>query len=213
MSSKKSFAQLTASLYFIYDAMEGAFGQEDAGAAVKAMDFPSLRRLESIERDMEYYYGTSWRSTVRPSPAARAYVARIKELGASEDPKKKELLVAHQYTRYLGDLFGGQMMAGMATKSLGLDEGQGVAFYDFPDIDNNKEFIEEWYAQCNSLPFSEVEKAELVDEANLVFKMNIAVFEELEGSAAAAVWSFVASTFLEKSREANPVLRGVLGFL
>ena len=44
MSSKPSFAKLTASLYFIYEAMEAAFEDENAHPAVKAMDYPSLRR-------------------------------------------------------------------------------------------------------------------------------------------------------------------------
>ena len=42
---------------------------------------------------------------------------------AAESP---ELLVAHQYTRYLGDLFGGQMMGGMARSSLKLDDALGT---------------------------------------------------------------------------------------
>ena len=42
------------------------------------------------------------------------------------------------YSRYLGDLFGGQMMSGMATKSLGLEQGKGVAFYKFQDISDVK---------------------------------------------------------------------------
>jgi heme oxygenase len=33
----------------------------------------------------------------------------------------------------------------------------------------------------NAQPFSESEKAALVEEANLVFRYNIAIFEELEG--------------------------------
>ena len=55
-------------------------------------------------------------------------------------------------------------MAGMATKSLGLEEGKGIRFYDFPDIKNNKAFIEEWYSEVNRLGFSEKESAALVEE-------------------------------------------------
>jgi hypothetical protein len=46
-----------------------------------------------------------------------------------------------------------------------------------------------------------------VDEANLVFTLNIGVFDELEGSAAGTVWKFAASTFMERLMEANPVIR------
>ena len=187
--------------------MEQAFAAEDAAEGVKAMDYTSLRRLEALEKDMTYFHGENWRSIVTPSPATRAYIARINDLSASSDPEQKELLVAHQYTRYLGDLFGGQMMAGMAQRSLGLADGKGLAFYDFPDIENSKQFIEEWYTAANLLPFSESQQKALVDEANLVFKHNIAVFDELEGNAASAVWSLGASAFLSRLREANPAVR------
>ena len=206
MSSKNSFAKLTASLYFIYEAMEAAFEDKESYKAVKQMDFASLRRKEALEADLEYYYGSSWRSTLRPSPATERYVDRINELRDSGS----YLLVAHQYTRYLGDLFGGQMMAGMATRSLGLEEGKGISFYDFPDIKDTKEFIETWYTEANQLDFSDQERAALVDEANRVFSLNIGVFDELEGSAAGAVWKFTMAAFMERLMEANPVLRAAL---
>mmetsp|Transcript_6304 Transcript_6304/g.13032 ORF Transcript_6304/g.13032 Transcript_6304/m.13032 type:complete len:295 (-) Transcript_6304:254-1138(-) len=207
MSSKSSFGKLTASLYFIYDAMEAAFEDPAAAEEVRQMDYDSLRRKASLEKDMGYYFGSSWRTAVKPSPNTQKYVDRINALrGGAED--QKYLLVAHQYTRYLGDLFGGQMMAGMATKSLGLDGGgAGIQFYDFPAIDDNRKFIEEWYSQSNQLRFSEQEKQALVDEANLVFALNIGVFDELEGSAAGAVWRVAAAAFMERLREANPVIR------
>ena len=77
--------------------------------------------------DMEYYFGADWRGTVVPTRATAKYVARVREV-AKDSP---HLLIAHQYTRYLGDLFGGQMMGGMATRSLGLEDGEGIAFYNF----------------------------------------------------------------------------------
>jgi heme oxygenase len=159
-----------------------------------------------LEEDLAYYYGKTWRSTLRPSLATQRYVDRIHEVGNSGS----YLLVAHQYTRYLGDLFGGQMMAGMATKSLGLEEGKGIRFYDFPDIKNNKAFIEEWYSEVNRLGFSEKESAALVEEANRVFTLNIGVFDELEGNALEAVAKFAFETFVEKLKIANPVVRAAI---
>jgi heme oxygenase len=39
---------------------------------------------------------------MQPSPASQTYVARVQEVALTQP----YLLVAHQYTRYLGDLFG-----------------------------------------------------------------------------------------------------------
>jgi heme oxygenase len=65
-------------------------------SGVKALDFKALRRLESLKEDMVYYYGENWREIVKPSPATKKYVDKIKTI-AAEDP---DLLIAHQYTRY-----------------------------------------------------------------------------------------------------------------
>jgi len=177
-----AFAQLVASLYFVYQAMETAF-DETTDMHVKALDYPELRRVPALEKDMAYYFGANWRATVKPTAAAAKYVARVEEI-ASAQP---ELLVAHMYTRYLGDLFGGQMMGGMARRSLSLEEGAGTAFYEFEDIPKTKDFIEEWYSELNKLELTDAQKEQIVDEGNLVFALNIEVFEELEGSAARAV--------------------------
>lgn len=201
IETRKSFSQLVTSLHFVYSAQEAAFDEVAAAKtceSVVALDYPSLRRTLALEEDMEYYFGAEWRkaSAVKPSRATKKYVARISELAAN--PEKSYLLVAHQYTRYLGDLFGGQMMGGMATRTLGLDAGKGVAFYNFPQIPDNKAFIEEWYQKLNASPFSEAQQQAIVDEANLVFALNIELFEELEGSAFGAVFKMAASALKEK---------------
>ncbi|CAE7285479.1 pbsA1 [Symbiodinium sp. KB8] len=186
LGNRDSFAQLVTSLYFIYQAMEESF-QTSADAGVRHLDFQELRRVAAIEEDLAYFYGPSWREQLRPSPAAERYCERIRAV-AAENP---QLLIAHQYTRYLGDLFGGQMMGGMAESSLGLEDGRGTSFYRFPQIPDTKAFITEWYRELNSLSLSPEEKEAIVEEANLVFRLNIDILEELDGSPLAAAWQLV----------------------
>lgn len=196
ISTRSAFAQLVASLYFVYEAMETAFdGADDAN--VKALDYTELRRVPMLEDDMAYYFGDDWRNTIQPSPGAKAYCERIAAV-AKDEP---HLLVAHMYTRYLGDLFGGQMMSGMARSTLQLDKGKGTRFYEFDDIASTKTFIEEWYTKLNTLELSEEQKAAIVDEGNLVFALNIDIFNELEGgkrAAARAVWRLMRSAVRAK---------------
>ena len=176
ISTKSSFSQLVASLYFVYDAMETAFDTA-SDPSVKALDYPELRRLETLEQDMVYYFGADFKATVQPSLATKQYVDRIKEISQTSP----HLLVAHMYTRYLGDLFGGQMMGGMARTSLKLEPGLGTRFYEFDDIKNTKAFIEGWYTKLNQLELTEAQEQDIVDEGNLVFTYNIDLFNELEG--------------------------------
>jgi len=172
--------------------MEDEFGKSE-DANVKALDYPELRRMPALDLDMEFFYGPSWRETVRPTAATRLYVARIREIARSQPL----LLVGHQYTRYLGDLFGGQMMGGMARRSLALPDGLGTSFYTFDQIPEAKVFIEGWYSKLNDLPLSPSEKQMIVDEANRVFSLNIALFDELDGSPLRALWALAVRALAE----------------
>jgi len=188
LGDRASFSQLVTSLYFVYKAMEEAF-DASTDPDVRSLDFPELRRLQAIEEDLAFFYGPDWRSQIEPSAGTRKYCDRVAQV-AAESPR---LLIAHQYTRYLGDLFGGQMMGGMAVNSLGLEDGLGTSFYRFREIADTKVFITEWYAELNKLELTSAEKEAIVDEANLVFRLNIDIFEELEGSPIAAAWQLFSS--------------------
>ena len=195
ISNRDTFVKLVTSLWFVYAAMEAAFDAAD-DPAVKAMDYPELRRRASLEQDLTYFFGgDGWQKEVQPSPATRAYVKHIESVAKGD---AQWLLVAHMYTRYLGDLFGGQMMGGMAQKSLNLEGGQGIDFYTFPQIDDNKAFIEQWYSEVNQLELTEEDKAVLVEEANVVFRYNIAIFEELEGRTLEAMFSLALASLRDR---------------
>ena len=89
-------------------------------------------------------------------------------------------------------------MSGMAVRSLDLKEGKGVQFYEFEGISSVKDYITEWYDILNKLDLTDEEKQEIVDEANYVFKFNIDLFEELEGSPFKAMWTLGISSLKEK---------------
>lgn len=193
LADRDSYKSLITSLYFVYEAMEEAMDKSSEDG-VRTLDYPALRRLDSLKKDMDFFYGEKWQDDVLPSPAAKAYVARIVEIAQT----KPYLMIAHQYTRYLGDLFGGQMMGGMATRSLSLENGDGTAFYTFDDIPSTKDFITEWYTRLNKLDLTQQQKEEIVDEANLVFALNIDVLQELEGSPLKAMLTLAVNSLKEK---------------
>ncbi|GAX25669.1 heme oxygenase 1 [Fistulifera solaris] len=192
LSTKESYRNLITSLYFVYQVMEKDAFDRTHCPYVRAMDDPKLRRLTALEQDMDYFYGSDWKKVqiIRPSPATQAYIARVQQVAQTEP----YLLVAHQYTRYLGDLFGGQMMGGMAQRSLNLEPGKGVAFYQFPDISNTNEFITQWYTRLNALELTDEQKQAIVDEANLVFDLNIGILQELDGSPFSAIWTMTVNS-------------------
>ena len=112
----EEYRKLIANFYFVYRAMEEEIGKNPIVAVI---DDPVLYRTNSLERDLRYYYGPNWRSIIKPTPACQEYVNRIREVD-------KLLLVGHHYTRYIGDLSGGQILKGIAENAMtDLPEGEG----------------------------------------------------------------------------------------
>ena len=176
--SKESYKQLVANFYFIYSAMEEEMERLKDHPVVGKMYFEVLNRTNALERDLRYYYGPMWRSLIKPTEQCQRYVNRISEV-AEDDP---ELLVGHLYTRYMGDLSGGQILKGIAEKAMVLREGEGLHFYDFKDISDKKGFKTRYQSSLDSLPINQSEANAIINEANYAFRLNMYMFDELEGN-------------------------------
>lgn len=111
------------------------------------------------------------------SDATKSYVNRIHEV-ADKDPS---LLIAHHYTRYLGDLSGGQILRKMAIKAMDLPStGEGVKFYLFENIPDAKKFKMMYRSCLDGLRLDKMKADEIVNEANYVFLLNIYLFQEID---------------------------------
>ncbi|KAI9322178.1 hypothetical protein BX666DRAFT_2147126 [Dichotomocladium elegans] len=174
------------SLYFVYKTLENLLDEHKDNPAIKAIYFPDeLRRLDALAHDLEYYYGKDGFDRVTDpatmTPAVKAYVDAM-ENAAKIDPA---LLVAHSYTRYLGDLSGGLILAKRFKKFvLGVKESEDVAegldFYTFDNVGNAKAFKTEYREQLNAIPVTQETKERIVAEAIHCFQLNIAVFDEVQ---------------------------------
>lgn len=180
---KNSYRKLVVNLYFVYCAMEEELERHRDHPILSKIYFPQLNRKASLEQDLYFYFGTNWREQIAPSAAGEAYVQRIREISNSAP----ELLVAHSYTRYLGDLSGGQILKGIAQRGMNLIDGQGTAFYEFPEIPDEKEFKAMYRQAMNELPIDDATADRIVDEANAAFGMNMKMFQELEGNLIKAI--------------------------
>lgn len=179
---KNSYRKLVTNLYFVYSAMEEEMDLLKDHAIISKIYFPQLNRKESLEKDLAFYYGANWREEIEISPAGKAYVERIREV-ANNQP---ELLVGHCYTRYLGDLSGGQILKKIAQTAMNLD-GNGTAFYEFADIADEKAFKDKYRQAMNELPIDQEMAETIVTEANDAFGMNMKMFNELEGNLIKAI--------------------------
>ncbi|HRD62616.1 MAG TPA: biliverdin-producing heme oxygenase, partial [Nocardioides sp.] len=108
------------------------------------------------------------------SPAADRYADRIRTAAAEWGG----LYVAHHYTRYLGDLSGGQAIGRILDRDFDLG-GRGIAFYAFASIPKPKPYKDAYRARLDALGTTPAEKARIVSEVQEAFRLNRALFAEL----------------------------------
>tara|TARA_B100001175_G_scaffold146925_1_gene124660 strand:- start:234 stop:929 length:696 start_codon:yes stop_codon:yes gene_type:complete len=190
--SEENYRTLIKDFYFVYSALEEEMERLDDDEFLKPIHFKELDRLNALKMDLRYYYGPNWMMEIKPSEACIQYTERIHEV-ADKDPY---LLVGHHYTRYLGDLSGGQILKGIAEKALNLPKNEGLHFYDFPKIDDKKEFKTKYRAALDGLTTDSSKINDIIAEANYAFRLNMYMFDELSGTAKDA-WNSAAKVFIQ----------------
>jgi heme oxygenase len=174
---REGYADYLLRLRTVYDAMETLIRAHVDDPAVAAVHDPALERLDAIDADLDHWLPGGPRTT--HSPAAAAYRERLEAAAAWGG-----LLAAHHYTRYLGDLSGGQAIGRILDRTFDLG-GHGVAFYDFPAIPKPKPYKDGYRARLDALGLSAAESDRVVDEVKVAFRLNHALFAELAASLAA----------------------------
>jgi len=174
----EEYRKLLTNFYYVYDTMEQRI-RETEDPMVLAIRSEDLERKEAIERDLEYYYGPDWKDKQEPSEACNTYCYRINEI-AEKDPY---LLVAHHYTRYIGDLSGGKILKEIAARVLKPPVGKGLDFYEFPSIPDAKLFKQNYRAVLDNLGTDSSQENALIAEANYAFRLNMYMFDEIQGNA------------------------------
>jgi len=192
--SKESYKKLVCDLYFVYSAMEEEVDNLKDHPIVGHINLSDLNRVNSLEKDLRFYYGPIWRSLINPSEACKNYVNRIREVAKNEP----ELLVGHHYTRYLGDLSGGQILKGIAEKALALGDGQGLKFYDFEKIEDTKAYKAGYRGILDGLPITEQQANAIIVEANYAFRLNMYMFDTLEGNSFKSLLQIFISSIFKK---------------
>lgn len=178
-AGRDDFAALVAQHYFLYVALEEASARLLAADESYAAFHPAaLVRLPALEEDLEFLLGADWRDRIAPVPTTEAYVARINAIAAEG---WKPGLVAHHYTRYLGDLSGGQAIARLVARQHGFERA-GVAFYDFAELGPIPHFKKTYREALDALgaQLSGEEQQRVVDEVREAYRFNTLTFVDLD---------------------------------
>jgi heme oxygenase len=173
----RSFAALQRNLHEIYAVLEPALARHADHAAITAIHRMGLDRCSQLATDLIDLHGLDWRDELPLVPATLDYVERLRQIDCDEP----ELLVAHAYVRYLGDLSGGQMLKVIVARSFKLDAGKGTGFYDFGAPDEVARLSRDFRAGLAAVPVHGASIDRLVAEARWAFDQHVLLFRELEG--------------------------------
>ena len=198
---KSTYRKLIADLYFVYCAMEDEIGRlsEEEHPVISLICFEELNRRDTLKKDLDFYFGEDCLNLAKVSVSARAYGERIRHI-ANLTP---ELLVGHHYTRYIGDLSGGQILSKIAQKAMNIQGEDGLRFYQFDLIEDPKKFKLEYSQTLDSLPIDQKMANLIIEEANLAFKYNMDMFNELEGNLIAVIGKLLFSFLTRNSRSGS----------
>lgn len=166
--SAEAYTALTGQLLLIYRALEAAVAAHRSEPELAPLADPRLEGRARLAADWDALTGGA--EAPQPLPATRAYVDRLAGLDAVG-------LAAHHYTRYLGDLSGGQIVATWVGRHYRIDAGR--SFYDFSDLGKLKPYKDNYRAALDALPLSPSQRESLLAEAQFAFASNRAVFEDL----------------------------------
>jgi heme oxygenase (biliverdin-producing, ferredoxin) len=171
---RAGYAAMLGQLYFVYDRLEqaaDAMADDDQAAPFIT---PELHRRAALQSDLARLLGDDWPTRLVALPATAAYCARLDAV-AFDWPGG---FVAHHYTRYLGDLSGGQVIGQMAERTYGLTD-EGTRFYRFDGITDPKAFKGGYRRALDEAPWDADERRRIIDEATTAFELNSRLFDEL----------------------------------
>jgi heme oxygenase len=171
---RSAYTALLAQTYLFYSVLEDAGERWRGDTVVGPFVSDALLRRGALEADLRWLVGPGWRDEVAPLPATSRYTDRLREVCFSS----RSGFVAHHYTRYLGDLSGGQIIRGKLRAIYGLT-GDGVRFYKFDGIAKPKVFKDAYRGLIDDTPWASGERTNLLAEANEAFRLNRGVFDDL----------------------------------
>ena len=160
-----------------YREMEQALQRHRSLPGLGYMAQSPLHRVARIEADLDRLAGRSWPSALPLLSAGQCYAERIRWVGAED----AELLYAHAYTRYLGDLYGGQTLRRHLIRRFG-SHFLATAFTEFPAIEEIRGFAAGFGAALDEAGRHIADSSRVIEEAAVAFRLNIALSEEIAAS-------------------------------
>lgn len=162
-------------LFHVYSALEENPDLLINDPELQKIYFPELSRVSPLSSDLNLFFGEEEWKNLPILQSTQEYVDRIRLLKSQKD----YAIVAHHYTRYLGDLSGGQAMKRIVLKMFPEEFKRGISFYDFPEILIFNDFKVAYRDRLDSLSIDDEMGQSIIQEARLAFQLNMNITEAL----------------------------------
>jgi heme oxygenase (biliverdin-producing, ferredoxin) len=167
-ATREGYILLLRNLFPAYQAMERGLERHRGSSGIGVLAHYRLDRAPAIASDLQALCGERWDHDIPLLAAGEFYAERIARAAEGDGMR----LIAHAYTRYLGDLSGGQILRRLLARSLELQPAQ-LSFYDFArfsDLDALKSDYRHALDRAGALA---ADRQAVVEEAAIAFSLNI----------------------------------------
>ena len=174
----EQYAWLVKQLQVIYAALDANCAANAEHLDLAPFFTSKLQAAAALDADWDAISAIDGVNTedIYITDATRAYANRLNELGTDWPAG----LLAHHYTRYLGDLSGGRVISSVLGKGLPLTADNGLSFYEFPEIESIPAFRTHYRESLDNLDWNDETRERFIAEVNTAFDMNQNVFRSLE---------------------------------
>jgi heme oxygenase len=166
------YALFLRNLLPAYQAMESGLDRLRPGRGAGSLAWRELYRAKAIEADLYHFGGPAWPSSLRVLPIGDQYARRVAMASEGDGAR----LIAHAYTRFLGDLNGGQVLKPLVQEALNLKD-DGLAFYDFPNLADPRASGLRYRVAIDAAGAEIDDMAPVLEEAAVAFQFNIRLSE------------------------------------
>lgn len=170
--SPLAFVEWQRALYPVYNTLETVLRKNRKDPILSIFDHRKLDRSERILHDLSTY-NVDPVLDPSPLPCVQDYVACVADTDGST-PR----VLAYHYTRYMGDMIGGQVIARSMKEKYGMSE-DSLTCYDFSELGDLHHYRKNYKILIELLPWSDEEREQFVDEIKTAYKINAVLFEQL----------------------------------
>jgi len=187
-ASRNDYILLLRNLLPAYRALEHGLERHRSSPLLGALAAYRLDRAPTIESDLAALCGESWSRDVPLLDAAEHYAGRIAKAALDDGAK----LIAHAYTRYLGDLSGGQILRRQLARSLELRPGE-LSFYDFQRFSDLDALKAQYRKALDQAGARASDPHAVIEEGAIAFSHNIDLSRAVEAAASHGAATIPAS--------------------